>query len=200
MEADRGGEAREFEETWSLPSGQTFRVSVRPHPDGALAFMLEDISSEVYLSRNFRAELETGQAALNLLDAAIAVFAANGQMVLTNAAFGRMWNLAMDETMAVVTLRQALDLWRESCEPNEIWGGIAEIGKPKSSRATISATIRLRDGGRFVLRARRAQNCTLLVAFEPIVVDQIGDEARIDALPGSVAEVPQSPGDATLVQ
>jgi hypothetical protein len=33
-----------FEETWSLPGGQTYRVIGRPHPNGALAFMFEDIS------------------------------------------------------------------------------------------------------------------------------------------------------------
>jgi PAS domain-containing protein len=33
-----------FEETWSLPGGRTYRVIGRPHPNGALAFMFEDIS------------------------------------------------------------------------------------------------------------------------------------------------------------
>ena len=168
MEAERGGDSGEFEETWSLPSGQTFRVSIRPHPDGALAFMLEDISSEVYLSRNFRAELETGQAALNLLDAAIAVFAANGQMVLTNAAFARLWDLAGENTLAVVTLREALDVWQAQCAENEIWLQLTEIGQPRSGQTSLSGDVRLHDGRAFTLRVRRASNSTLLCAFEPI--------------------------------
>jgi PAS domain-containing protein len=168
MEAERGGDSGEFEETWSLPSGQTFRVSIRPHPDGALAFMLEDISSEVYLSRNFRAELETGQAALNLLDAAIAVFAANGQMVLTNAAFARLWGIAGEDTLAVITLREALDVWRARCDDSEIWAQLTEIGQPRTGRISLAGDVRLNDGRAFTLRARRSSNGTLLCAFEPV--------------------------------
>jgi PAS domain-containing protein len=186
LEAERGGDSGEFEETWSLPSGQTFRVSVRPHPDGALAFMLEDISSEVYLSRNFRAELETGQAALNLLDAAIAAFATNGQMVLTNAAYARLWGLSGEDTLAVATLRQALDVWQARCEESEVWAQLAELGQPRSGRTSITAEIRLREGPAFVLRARRASNSTLLCAFEPI------------AEPGSSAEPADEPREAPV--
>jgi PAS domain-containing protein len=167
-EAESGNEGSDFEETWSLPSGQTFRVSIRPHPDGALAFMIEDISSEVYLSRNFRAELETGQAVLNLLDAAIGVFAANGQMVLTNAAFSKLWGLAGEDTLAVVTLREALDSWKRHCVETEIWSDLSALSQPRLGRATLQGEIQLRDGRAFKLHARRASNSTLLCAFEPI--------------------------------
>ena len=76
----------EFEETWTLPSGQTFRVSTNPHPDGALAFLIEDITSETHLSRHVRAEMETSQSVLNQLDSAIAVFSTAGQLIMTNTA------------------------------------------------------------------------------------------------------------------
>ena len=36
-----------YEETWALPTGQTYRVTGRPHPDGAVALLFEDISAEV---------------------------------------------------------------------------------------------------------------------------------------------------------
>ncbi len=29
-----------YQETWSLDTGQTYRVSGRPHPDGAIAFLI----------------------------------------------------------------------------------------------------------------------------------------------------------------
>src|SRR5690606_26502157 len=65
-------------ETWSLPSGQTYRVTGRPHPDGAIAFLFEDISSEVSLTRRFRSELELGQEVLEALEEAVAVFQPSG--------------------------------------------------------------------------------------------------------------------------
>ena len=49
-------------ETWTLPSGQTYRVTGRPHPEGAIAFLFEDISAEISLTRKFRQELELGQS------------------------------------------------------------------------------------------------------------------------------------------
>lgn len=75
-----------YEETWSLPSGQTYRVVGRPHPDGAVAFLFEDISAEISLARRYRAEIETGQAVIDSMDEAIAVFSATGALTLTNAA------------------------------------------------------------------------------------------------------------------
>lgn len=168
LEAEQVGESGEFEETWSLPAGQTFRVSVRPHPDGALAFMIEDISSEVHQSRNFRAELETGQAALNLLDAAVVVFAANGQTVLTNAAYAQLWEKPEAEAQAAVTLQAALEDWKAGCGDSEIWAQLAELGQKRSGRESLVGQVRLRDGRAFILRARRAGNGTLLCAFEPV--------------------------------
>ncbi|WP_209427103.1 PAS domain-containing protein [Pararhodobacter sp. SW119] len=181
-DCESSGEPREFEETWSLPSGQTFRVSVRPHPDGALAFMLEDISSEVYLSRNFRAELETGQAALNLLEAAVAVFSANGQLVLTNAAFGRLWGQKIEESMAVVTLREALGAWRLQCEDSDLWAGVAALARPQTDQGVVAGVVRLKVGRQMMLRARRATNSALLVVFEPL--------AELAALDSAEARAP----------
>ena len=40
-------------EIWNLPTGATFRISGRPHPDGALAFLFEDMTAEISMSRQF---------------------------------------------------------------------------------------------------------------------------------------------------
>lgn len=78
-------------ETWTLPGGQTYRVSGQPHPDGAVAFLFEDITSEVMLTRKFRAELTLGKEALDALDDAIAVFGGHGQLAMSNRAYGQLW-------------------------------------------------------------------------------------------------------------
>ncbi|WP_162784665.1 PAS-domain containing protein [Paracoccus suum] len=78
-------------ETWSLPGGQTYRVTGRPHPDGALAFLFEDITSEMSLTRRFRAQLTLGAMVVDALDEALGVFAPDGQMVLENEAWRRLW-------------------------------------------------------------------------------------------------------------
>ncbi len=78
-------------ETWSLPGGQTYRVSGRPHPGGAVAFLFEDITSEISLTRKFRAELSLSREILDSMEDAIAVFSGNGSLLLTNGAYRKLW-------------------------------------------------------------------------------------------------------------
>lgn len=78
-------------EMWSLPGGQTYRVTGRPHPDGAVAFLFEDITSEISLTRKFRADLSLGAEILDSLEDAVAVFAANGELLIANRCYARLW-------------------------------------------------------------------------------------------------------------
>lgn len=78
-------------EEWSLPGGQTYRVTGCPHPDGAVAFLFEDITSETSVTREFRAELMLCKTVLDGLDDALAVFGPGGQLVLSNQAYRDLW-------------------------------------------------------------------------------------------------------------
>ena len=114
-------EIGQFEETWSLETGQTYRVTGRPHPDGAIAFLLEDISTEVLLTRNFRAELEMGQSLVDTFDDALAVFSRAGVLTFSNKAYDVLWGSKGDSSFADVTIADAIKLWQEKSEPNELW-------------------------------------------------------------------------------
>ncbi|RMC34698.1 PAS domain-containing protein [Paracoccus alkanivorans] len=78
-------------EEWSLPGGQTYRVTGCPHPDGAVAFLFEDITSETSMTREFRAELLMGKTVLDGLDDALVVFGPGGKLVLSNRAYRDLW-------------------------------------------------------------------------------------------------------------
>lgn len=92
-------------ETWSLPGGQTYRVTGRPHPDGAVAFLFEDITSEISLTRKFRAELLLGAHVLDGIEDALAVFGPNGKLLITNESYRNMWGGEAD------TLTEAIASW-----------------------------------------------------------------------------------------
>ena len=64
-ELEEGARDGTYEENWVLPSGKIFRVTGRPHPQGALAFLFEDISTAIQLERKYRSELELSQATLD---------------------------------------------------------------------------------------------------------------------------------------
>ena len=86
-ELEEGARDGTYEENWQLPSGKIFRVTGRPHPQGALAFLFEDISTAIILERKYRSELELSQATLDRMSEAVAVFDASGMLVFVNSAF-----------------------------------------------------------------------------------------------------------------
>jgi len=83
-----------FSEVWNLPNGQIYRISGRPHPDGALAFLFEDITAEVSVTRKYRSELEFYYSLLDQMDTAVAVFSMSGTMILSNEAHQDLWGIS----------------------------------------------------------------------------------------------------------
>lgn len=75
-----------YQETWALPTGLTYRVTGRPHPDGAIAILIEDITAEVTLTRRFKGQIELANSALEALSDAIVVFAHDGSIAYWNSA------------------------------------------------------------------------------------------------------------------
>lgn len=154
-----------YEETWSLASGQTYRVTGRPHPDGAVAFLFEDISAEISLTRRFRAELETGQAVLDSLDEAIAVFSATGSLTLSNSAYARLWGIDPSTTVDNFGISDATRSWNEKSAPTPVWGDLREFVVGFGERAEWSADIRLRDGRLLECRFAPLSGGATLVGF-----------------------------------
>ncbi|MFN3953902.1 MAG: PAS-domain containing protein [Pararhodobacter sp.] len=170
-EIEKGATQSDFEETWSLPSGQTYRVSVSPHPDGALAFLIEDITSETHMAHNFRSELETGQTALDMLESGIAVFSQDGQLIMTNAAFDDIWAFEGDATLAGVSLSEAITNWRDVSTDAALWDAIEALAAPDSAAGALEGVMELGDGERFAVLASRAANGTLMVQFESLHIE-----------------------------
>ena len=130
-----------YQETWTLDTGHTYRVSGRPHPDGAVAFLIEDITAEISLTRNFRAELELGQSLMDTFDEALVVFSSAGVLTFCNAAYREMWKLDPDNSFADVTIVDSLQAWQQQCAPNPAWGDIRDYVMKLGERATWDATV-----------------------------------------------------------
>lgn len=154
-----------YSETWSLPSGQTYRVTGRPHPDGAVAFLFEDISSEVSLTRRFRSELEVGQAVLDTLSEAFAVFGPNGMFTMSNAPYTELWDFDPESSVSEISITDAISLWRSKCEPNDIWNTILEYAALQGERTERQFKIRLLDGRMLPGRITPIAGGGTLIAF-----------------------------------
>ena len=155
----------DYRETWSLPSGSIYQVSGRPHPDGAVAFLFEDITAEVTLTRRFRSELEMSEAILDHLDDAVAVFAANGVLTLSNAAYRQLWNVDPDASFAEVTIHDATRDWQSRSMPTPVWGDLRDFVATPVERTTWWAGIRLNNGDEVICTVHPIQDGATLVCF-----------------------------------
>lgn len=152
-----------YEETWSLASGQTYRVVGRPHPDGAVAFLFEDISAEISLTRRYRAELETGQAVIDNLDEAIAVFSADGSLTLSNAAYASLWGNDPAESLTRYGILEATKSWGENCAPTPVWGDVREFVGSLGERSEWTAEVQAKNGQPLQCRfSPISKGCTLV--------------------------------------
>lgn len=154
-----------YEETWSLANGRTYRVTGRPHPDGALAFLIEDISAEISLTRRFRAELENGQAVLDSFKEAIAVFSPTGTLTLSNAAYDRLWGVESGGFLDSIDILHASKVWSDKCAPSPVWGDAREFVGTIGDRAEWTADVRLQDGRGLACRFSPIAGGATLIGF-----------------------------------
>lgn len=153
-------------ENWDLPDGQTFRVTGRPHPDGALAFLFEDISAEVSLTRNFRTELETSQAVLDSIPEAIAVFSNANTLVVTNEAYRDLWNVDEDDVLQSFDLRTAMKMWKDASVPSPVWPRLEDFAITSGERTKWSDKITLLDGRTATCEAKPLAGRMTMVRFQ----------------------------------
>ncbi|WP_282029049.1 PAS-domain containing protein [Paracoccus marcusii] len=144
-------------ETWSLPGGQTYRVTGRPHPDGAVAFLFENITSEMSLTREFRAELLLGAHVLDGLEDGLVVFSDAGHLVLSNQAYRSLWG-APPESLA-----DAIATWEAAAPAGRGFAALRDAlnhaDAPRASGAMagpqgqlLGWTVTILSGGRRMLR------------------------------------------------
>jgi len=174
-----------FSETWSLPTGQTFRVNGKPHPDGAIAFLFEDISAEIALTRRFRGEMEVTQSALNALEDGIAIFSPTGQMVQCNQAMMLEWNIPQATDDAVLSITDLTRIWQKKCQPSPIWGDMRDCVASGPERASWTAEVALKTGNLVDVQV------SPIASGSSLVTDTAAWAARIGAV--------LSPGDTLLL-
>jgi len=133
-------------ETWSLESGLTYRVSGRPHPDGAIAFLFEDISAEISLTQRFRAQLKLGQSVLDNVDQAIAVFSPDGVLTLSNSAYQSLWDIDPESSFAAVTIADTIQHWRSKCASPADWERLRKFVEEYGTHSDRKTCVKMHDG------------------------------------------------------
>jgi PAS domain-containing protein len=152
-------------ENWNLPDGQTFRVTGRPHPDGAFALLFEDISAEISLTRRFRTEIETCQSVLDTLDEGIVVFLNGGNLVLANEAYCTFWDTDLEDGIGHHDLRAEILKWQERCTPTRIWTNLKELTNQMGMRKHWTETALMDDGRQLTCSASPISGGMTMIKF-----------------------------------
>lgn len=118
-EVGTGAQQADLAEKWTLADGRSYRFTARPFPNGALALLLEDVTSTTELSRELAAQRALLTETANQIPDAFAIFDRNGTLELVNNADADLW-----ATPAGATLEEVIADWRGQCLPNSNWDAI----------------------------------------------------------------------------
>jgi PAS domain-containing protein len=154
-----------FEETWSLPGGQTYRVIGRPHPNGALAFMFEDISNEMSRTRRYRADVELGQSVIDAVEDAVAVFSQGGQLVMSNHAYAQLWQHDPQVLLSEASITTLCAWWRDHAAPTLLWDDAVDFATGTDDRTPWDGDVRILDGRLVSCRFRPLTGGATLITF-----------------------------------
>ena len=154
-------------ETWDLASGLTFRVTGRPHPDGSFALLFEDISAEVSLTRQFRAELDMSRAVMDAMDDAVAVFSTSGRLTMANAAYAQLWGKNLESVIDSGIIEESRN-WQRNCAPSPVWREIREFVGRLGERSSWKELIVMNDGRHYSCKAVALPSGATLTAFRRV--------------------------------
>ena len=164
--ASNGDEAAApYCEQWDIADGQTFKVIGQPSRDGSYAFFFEDISAELSMQRRFRSDIETGLSVIDVLPEAIAVFSANGTLVMSNRAYNRLWNVDHSTSVGTHDLRAEMLMWQSHCAAAPIWRDLREFVSRNDDRTFWTDRAVLDDGRQFTCKAQPIAGGKTMIAF-----------------------------------
>lgn len=158
-----------FSELWSMPNGLSYRVFGRPQADGAIAFLFEDVTAELSLTRNFVKELEINHSLLNQLDQALVVFTHDGDLLFVNDRFRDMWAVDYDDNIAPTSVRSAIAAWSAQCTMADGWELIETVLSEPHYPQPRTGVVRHKSGGVLDFTVGRLSNGASFVSFQAAV-------------------------------
>ena len=145
---------------------------------------------EVSLTRQFRADLDLYQAAIDQNAAAIAVFSASGQLVMSNTAYADLWGHDPRELLGVLSLTEATQRWQSATIPAPLWGEIREFAGQRQDRVIWTDTLTMRDQRELFVQVSPLKGGATMLSFE-ILAERAGAAAHGDdevAAPATTTE------------
>ena len=163
-----------FSELWSLPNGLSFRVFGRPHPDGAIAFLFEDVTAELSLTRNFVKELEINHSLLNSISQSVAVFTSEGDLLFVNDPFRKLWGVEDNSSIAPTSVDKAVAIWSAQCLSTPEWEVIKAVLKDPHRAGVEAGRMTMKKGPELSFMVGRLAKGAAYISFDQL--DRVGQE------------------------
>lgn len=162
---EKSAETGTYFDDWHMPNNKVYRVTGRPHPKGAVAFVFEDISRSLAAEREYRMEIERLYAVLDSLDSGIIVFDSSGSLSFANDAFDEIWGTDYSKTLTTPMAGEVAMLWNEKCLPSPLLGEIRDFVAFTNERERWSGRLKTKSGQALEVHAVPMVSSFSLVEF-----------------------------------
>lgn len=150
----------DFIEHWPQPGGRALDVVGRPFPNGSVALFFNDVSENTSQNRELRRVEAIFQETLDGVGEAIAVFADDGTLLMSNGAYRNMWS-GIGQEARVDT---HIDRWREHGSGIQNWDLLTEKSLQQAGRELVFDT-KIDSGQQVTVRARHLSDASFVVSF-----------------------------------
>jgi len=154
------------EEDWPLPDGRMLRLVCRPHPQGGLIFLYEDVSDRVALESQYNTLIEVQRKTLDNLDEGIAVFGTDGRLELHNESFEKLWHLTPVQLEGRPHVNEVITLCKDLFDEEDEWRAIrSRTTGGENARTSIQRRIDRLDGTILQFAVQPLRSGQTLVTF-----------------------------------
>jgi PAS domain-containing protein len=165
IEMERSAETGTYFDDWHMPNDKVYRVTGRPHPKGAVAFVFEDITNTIAAEREYRLEIERVYSALDAVKNGIAIFDSSGTLSFANDCFDRIWKTELSKRLTSPSAIEVAEIWNSRSEPTPVLGEIKDFILSAGERANWSGCVRLKTGVSYEMRASVMAGGYSMVSF-----------------------------------
>ncbi len=167
-ELESGAFTGKYEVDWALPSGQIYRVTGRPHPQGGAALLFEDVSRAAALEAKYRAELKQLYAAFECLSGAVAIFDQAGELSYANDGFDEMWDCSLSSIVSPTTVNDVSRVFQKQSQPTPVWGEFRNFVNDLTERTQWQANVTLKSGQELLMIVSPIADGYVLCEFQDI--------------------------------
>ena len=132
------------ENWWHLPDRRTLRVVANPQKQGGVTWVFENITEQLEMESRYIALTQVQGETLDHLSEAIAVFASDGRLKLSNPSFQKLWALEDEQVAANTPIATITRLCSQTMEDPSVWSdlstgitGVSDARKSLSGRMML---------------------------------------------------------------